>query len=71
MKRVFVSMSSYISLGGSIKELKKIKEIHILNSCMPDDLSQYTRKIQKAMNSCISDKSHDEIFEGLKKRYEA
>ncbi len=43
-----------------------IEEIHTLNSTMPDDLSQYTGKIQKAMESGISNKSHEEIFEGLK-----
>ncbi len=53
------------------EHLKMIEEIHILNSTIPDDLSQYTRKIQKAMDSGISEKSHDDIFEGLKKRYEA
>ncbi len=53
------------------EHLKMIEEIHALNSSMPNDLSQFTKKIQKAMNSDISDKSHEEIFEGLKKRYEA
>ena len=53
------------------EHLKMIEEIHTLNSIIPDDLSQYTQKIQKAMDSGISEKSHDDIFEGLKKRYEA
>ncbi len=53
------------------EHLKMIEEIHTFNSSMPDDLSQFTKKIQKAMDSGISEKSHEEIFEDLKKRYEA
>lgn len=51
--------------------LKMIESFHSLNAAIPDDLSRYSEKIQKAIASGVSEKSHEEIFGDLKKRYEA
>ena len=53
------------------EHLKMIEDFHSASKDVPDDLSQYSKKIQKAMLSGISEKSHEEIFGDLKKRYEA
>ena len=58
----------------SIKEyehLKMIEDMHRISENIPNDLSRYNRKIHKAMASGISEKTHEEIFEDLKKRYDA
>ena len=51
------------------EHLKMIEDMHRISESIPDDLSRYSRKIQKALVSGISEKSHEEIFEDLKKRY--
>ena len=53
------------------EHLKMIEDLHRLSMDIPDDLSRYSGKIQKAIASCISEKSHEEIFGDLKKRYES
>ena len=51
--------------------LKMIEDIHSANEDIPDDLSQYSRRIKQAIVSGVSKKSHEEIFSDLKKRYGA
>jgi len=51
------------------EHLKMIEELHSVSRGIPDDLSRYSGKIQKAIASGISEKSHEEIFGDLKKRY--
>jgi PHD/YefM family antitoxin component YafN of YafNO toxin-antitoxin module len=51
------------------EHLKMIEDMHRVNENIPRDMSRYSRKIQKALASGISEKSHEEIFEDLKKRY--
>ena len=53
------------------EHLKMIEDIHMLSNNIPDDLSRYNEKIHKAKASGISNKSHEEIFAELKKRYGA
>ena len=53
------------------EHLKMIEDLHSLSADIPDNLSKYSRKIQKAKTSGISKKSHEEIFEDLKRRYES
>ena len=53
------------------EHLKMIEELHSISAKIPDDLSRYSEKIQKAMASGVSEKSHKEIFGELKKQYEA
>ena len=53
------------------EHLKMIESFHSLNATIPDNLSRYSEKIQKAMTSGVSEKSHEEIFGELKKSYEA
>ena len=53
------------------EHLKMLEEFYRFSANMPDDLSRYDKKIQKAMVSGVSEKSHEEIFEDLKKRYGA
>ena len=51
------------------EHLKSIEELHELSADIPDDLSRFAREIKKGMASKISDKTHEEIFKELKKRY--
>ena len=53
------------------EHLKTIEELHSLSADIPDDLSRYSEKIQQALASGVSEKSHEEIFGDLKKRYGA
>ena len=53
------------------EHLKMIEDLHTLSANIPDDLSKYHKKIQKAITSGVSEKSHEEIFGDLKKRYGA
>ena len=53
------------------EHLKMIENIHSLNADIPDDLSRYSGKIQKAMVSGVSEKSHEGIFGDLQKQYGA
>ncbi len=53
------------------EHLKMIEELHSLSTEIPDDLSRYSGKIQKAIASGVSKKSHEEIFRDLKRRYGA
>ena len=53
------------------ERLKMLENFHLTSKDIPSDLSQYSEKIQKALLSGISEKSHEEIFENLKKRYGA
>jgi len=53
------------------EHLKMIEGLHSLSVDIPDDLSRYSEKIQKAIASGVSEKSHEEIFGALKKLYEA
>lgn len=46
-------------------------EVLIMPKIYNDDLSFLDEEIEKGMNSPISPKSHDEIFDGLKAKYEA
>jgi len=52
------------------EHLKTIEELYRSHANIPDDLSRYREKIQKALDSKVSEKSHETIFEDLKKRYE-
>jgi len=51
--------------------LKMIEDMHSLSRDIPNDLSRYSRKIQEAIASSVSKKSHEEIFGDLKNRYGA
>ena len=51
------------------ERLKDIEAMHQLSENIPDDLSMYTDRIKKGMASKISEKTHEEIFEDLAKRY--
>lgn len=53
------------------EHLKMIENIHSLSAGIPDDLSRYSGKIQKAMVSGVSEKSHEDIFGDLQKQYGA
>ena len=53
------------------EHLKTIEALHSLSADIPDDLSRYSEKIQQALASGVSEKSHEEIFGDLKKRYGA
>ena len=53
------------------EHLKMIEDLYAINADIPDDLSIYSEKIQKAIASGVSEKSHEEIFGDLKKRYGA
>ncbi len=53
------------------EHLKTIEEFHLAYKEIPDDLSRYSGKVKKAIASGISDKSHEELFGDLKKRYGA
>ena len=53
------------------EHLKMIEDMHRISESIPDDLSRYSRKIHNAIASGISEKTHEEIFEDLKKRYGA
>lgn len=46
-------------------------EVLIIPKVDKDDLSILDEEIEKGMNSPISPKSHDEIFDELKAKYEA
>lgn len=46
-------------------------EVLIIPRINNDDLSFLEEEIEKGMNSPISSKSHDEIFDELKAKYEA
>jgi len=53
------------------EHLKMIEDMHSLCADIPNDLSRYSRKIQEAISSGVSKKSHEEIFGDLKNRYGA
>ena len=53
------------------EHLKMLEDLHLENKDIPSDLSRYGEKIRKALLSGVSEKSHEEIFENLKKRYGA
>ena len=48
-----------------------LEDLQIVNADIPDDWSRYGEKIKKAIASGVSEKSHEEIFGDLKKRYGA
>ena len=53
------------------EHLKMIEDMYRISESIPNDLSRYSRKIHNATASGISEKTHEEIFEDLKKRYGA
>ncbi len=53
------------------ERLKSIEAMHRLSVNIPEDLSQYSALIEEGMASKVSEKSHEDIFEELAKRYGA
>ena len=51
------------------ERLKNLEAMYVMQESLPDDLSYLTDKVQAAMESGISTKSHKDIFEELTKRY--
>lgn len=52
------------------EHLKALEELVSMQAYIPDDLSHYAEKVKKGMRSPVSQKSHEEIFEELSKRYD-
>lgn len=44
-------------------------EVIIMPRNDTDDLSRFEKEVEKGMNSSISNKSHNEVFEDLKAKY--
>ena len=51
------------------ERLKAVEELLRMQDALGDDLSHYSTKVKAGMESSISKKAHDEIFEELAKRY--
>ena len=54
-----------------VRPAMMLEDLQIVNADIPDDWSRYGEKIKKAIASGVSEKSHEEIFGNLKKRYGA
>ena len=51
------------------EHLKALEELVSMQVNITDDLSHFANKVKTGMNSPVSQKSHEEIFEELSKRY--
>ena len=51
------------------EHLKALEELFESQNVLSADLSRYSEKVNVGMNSSISNKTHEEIFEILAKRY--
>ena len=51
------------------ERLNAIEAMHQLSANIPEDLSPYANLVKKGMASKVSEKTHEEIFEDLAKRY--